>query len=42
MAYPFEDSGFVSLFSDPLSYTFDDPDQSVGEQGLWTFGFAQT
>ena len=29
------------MFSDPLAYTFDDPDHSVGEQRLLTFGFSQ-
>lgn len=36
---PFEDA--ASVFSDPLAYTFDDPDHSVGEQRLLTFGYSQ-
>lgn len=31
----------ASVFSDALAYTFDDPDHSVGEQRLLTFGFSQ-
>ena len=34
----FEDA--ASVFSDALAYTFDDPDHSVGEQRLLTFGFS--
>lgn len=30
----------ASVFSDPLAYTFDDPDHSVGEQRLLTFGLS--
>ena len=37
---PFEEA--ASVFSDPLAYTFDDPDHSVGEQRLLTFGFSQS
>ena len=33
---PFEEA--VSVFSDPLAYTFKDPDHSVGEERLLTFG----
>ena len=29
------------MFSDSLAYTFDDPDHSVAEQRLLTFGFSQ-
>ena len=36
----FEDA--ASVFSDALAYTFDDPDHSVGEQRLLTFGLAQS
>ena len=36
---PFEEA--ASVLSDPLAYTFDDPDHSVGEQRLLTFGFSQ-
>ena len=36
---PFEEA--ASVFSDPLAYTFGDPDHSVGEQRLLTFGFSQ-
>ena len=36
----FEDA--ASVFSDALAYTFDDPDHSVGEQRLLTFGFSQS
>src|SRR5215208_6693912 len=35
----FEDA--ASVFFDPLAYTFDDPDHSVGERRLLTFGFSQ-
>ena len=31
----------ASVFSDALAYTFADPDHSVGEQRLLTFGFSQ-
>lgn len=31
----------ASVFSDVLAYTFTDPDHSVGEQRLLTFGFSQ-
>lgn len=31
----------ASVFLDALAYTFDDPDHSVGEQRLLTFGFSQ-
>ena len=36
----FEDA--ASVFSDALAYTFDDPDHSVGEQRLLTFGLSQS
>ncbi len=36
---PFEEA--ASVFSDPLAYTFGDPDHSAGEQRLLTFGFSQ-
>lgn len=36
----FEDA--ASVLSDALAYTFDDPDHSVGEQRLLTFGVAQS
>lgn len=35
----FEEAG--SVFSDALAYTFTDPDHSVGDQRLLTFGFSQ-
>ncbi len=28
----------ASIFSDPLAYTFNDPDHSIGEHRLLTFG----
>lgn len=31
----------ASVFADPLAYTFDDPDHSVGENRLLTFGLSQ-
>ena len=31
----------ASVFSDALAYTFADPDHSVGEQRLLTFGLSQ-
>jgi uncharacterized DUF497 family protein len=34
----FEDA--ASVFSDPLAITFPDPDHSVGENRLLTFGYA--
>jgi uncharacterized protein len=37
---PFEDA--ASVFSDPLAYTFTDPDHSIGEQRLLTFGCSQS
>ena len=37
---PFEEA--ASVFFDPLAYTFDDPDHSVGEQRLMTFGFSRS
>lgn len=37
---PFEEA--ASVLSDPLAYTFGDPDHSVGEQRLLTFGFSQS
>lgn len=37
---PFEEA--ASVFSDPLAYTFGDPDHSVGEQRLLTFGFSKS
>ena len=39
-AVPFEEA--ASVFSDPLAYTFGDPDHSVGEQRLLTFGLSQS
>jgi uncharacterized protein len=30
----------ATIFSDPLAYTFDDPDHSVGEKRLLTFGIS--
>ncbi len=30
----------ATIFSDPLAYTFDDPDHSVGEHRLLTFGIS--
>lgn len=38
-AVSFEEA--ASVFFDPLAYTFDDPDHSVGERRLLTFGFSQ-
>lgn len=32
----------ASVFLDPLAYTFDDPDHSIGEQRLLTFGLSQS
>jgi len=32
----------ASVFGDPLAITFDDPDHSVSEQRLLTFGVART
>ena len=32
----------ASVFFDPLAYTFDDPDHSVGERRFLTFGLSQT
>ena len=37
---PFEEA--ASVFSDPLAYTFGDPDHSVGEQRLLTFAFSKS
>ena len=37
---PFEEA--ASVFSDPLAYTFGDPDHSVGEKRLLTFGFSKS
>ena len=34
----FEEAG--SVFGDPFAYTFQDPDHSVGEQRLLTFGLS--
>ncbi len=31
----------ASVFSDALAYTFTDPDPSMGEQRMLTFGFSQ-
>lgn len=31
----------ASVFFDPLAYTFDDPDHSLGERRFVTFGFSQ-
>ena len=36
---PFEEA--ASVFFDPLAYTFDDPDHSVGESRSLTFGLSQ-
>jgi uncharacterized DUF497 family protein len=36
----FEDA--ASVFSDPLAYTFPDPDHSIGEQRMLTFGFSNS
>ena len=33
---PFEEA--ASVFNDPLAYTFEDPDHSVGEERQVTFG----
>ena len=30
----------AAVFSDPLAYTFEDPDHSVGEKRLLTFGYS--
>lgn len=30
----------TTIFSDPLAYTFDDPDHSIGEHRLLTFGIS--
>lgn len=32
----------ASVFSDPLAYTFADPDHSLGEERLLTFGHSRT
>jgi uncharacterized protein len=32
----------ASVFSDPLAYTFSDPDHSVGEERLLTFGYSRS
>lgn len=32
----------ATLFSDPLALTFSDPDHSIGEHRLLTFGLTQT
>jgi uncharacterized protein len=32
----------ASVFSDPLAYTFADPDHSLGEERLLTFGYSRT
>ena len=37
---PFEEA--ASVFSDPLAYTFGDPDHSVDEQRLLTFAFSKS
>lgn len=37
---PFEEA--ASVFFDPLAYTFHDPDHSVGERRLLTFGLSHT
>ena len=37
---PFEEA--ASVFADPIAYTFDDPDHSVGEQRVLTFGFSHS
>jgi uncharacterized protein len=36
---PFEEA--ASVFFDPLAYTFNDPDHSVGESRLVTFGVSR-
>lgn len=36
---PFEDA--VSVFGDPLALTFPDPDHSVGEKRMLTFGVSR-
>jgi len=36
---PFEDA--VSVFGDPLALTFPDPDHSVGEKRMLTFGISR-
>jgi uncharacterized protein len=36
---PFEEA--ASVFFDPLAYTFDDPDHSMGERRLLTFRLSQ-
>ena len=35
---PFEEA--ASIFEDPLAYTFGDPDHSLGEHRLLTFGLS--
>ena len=32
----------ASVFADPLAYTFSDPDHSVGEERMLTFGQSQS
>jgi len=36
----FEDA--ASVFSDPLAFTFPDPDHSIGEERMLTFGYSST
>ena len=36
---PFEEA--ASVFEDPLAYTFDDPDHSIGERRMVTFGYSR-
>ena len=31
----------ATVFGDPLAYTFDDPDHSIGEQRMLTIGMSQ-
>ena len=32
----------ASVFSDPLAFTFPDPDHSIGEERMLTFGYSST
>jgi uncharacterized DUF497 family protein len=36
----FEDA--ASVFSDPLAFTFPDPDHSIGEDRMLTFGYSSS
>ena len=36
---PFEEA--ASVFEDPLAYTFHDPDHSIGERRMVTFGYSR-